>query len=93
MLFPTIVFLIILVERIPPYAVYKEVELDVIWTQTGPKGYTLLASGWMETPKFSNLLQQMYMYIPAVKLLVETEPVVLIVDGHYSHETVSIYNC
>ena len=71
--------------RLPPFILYKGVNLFLRWTRGGPAGtvYGMSESGWMETANFLEWFKKMF--VPAVTPLLQTGPVVLFLDGHYSH--------
>ena len=55
------------------------------WCLNGPKGvlYGVSESGWMERDNFCSWFEKLF--IPSVRYLIETGPVVLFMDGHASH--------
>ena len=71
--------------RLPPFILYKGANLYRRWTKGGPAGavYGVSDSGWMDTQNFMEWFKKLY--VPAVTPLLQTGPVVLFVDGHYSH--------
>ena len=76
--------------RIPPFILYKGVNLYLRWTRGGPAGavYGMSGSGWMEGSNFLEWFKKLY--FPAVSNLVRSGPVVLFVDGHHSHLTLEL---
>lgn len=71
--------------RLPPYILYKGVNLYLRWTNDGLAGatYGVSQSGWMESDNFLEFFSKMF--IPAVDHLLQSGSVVLFVDGHKSH--------
>lgn len=76
--------------RLPPYIIYKGKNLYSSWTKGGAAGalYAVSNSGWMENETYESWFQKMF--IPAVKHLTKTRPVVLFFDGHYSHISIRL---
>ena len=76
--------------RLPPYILYKGVNLFLRWTVDGPAGAVcgVSKSGWMESSNFLEWFSKMY--LPAIDHLLQTGPVVLFVDGHQSHLSLSL---
>ena len=76
--------------RLPPYIVYKGVNLYARWTTGGPPGalYGTSDSGWMESSNFLSWFEKML--LPAVDHLLSEGPVVLFVDGHHSHLSLAL---
>ena len=76
--------------RLPPFVVYKGKNLYSSWTRGGPAGamYATSHSGWMETENYESWFKKMFM--PIVKHLTDSGPVVLFFDGHYSHISVEL---
>ncbi len=76
--------------RLPPYILYKGKNLYNTWTTGGPAGacYGVSQSGWMEEISFMKWFEMQF--FPAVKHLVETGPVVMFFDGHYSHLSIAL---
>ena len=76
--------------RLPPYILYKGVHLYLRWTENGPAGstYGVSKSGWMEADNFLEWFTKNF--VPAVDHLLKTGPVVLFVDGHKSHLSLSL---
>lgn len=72
-------------ERLPPYVVYKGKNLWTTWVRGGPAGtlYAVSESGWMERPQFLDWFRKLF--LPAVASLLKTGPVLLFLDGHFSH--------
>ena len=72
-------------ERLPPMILYKGKHLYSTWTINGPPGalYSTSESGWMEKENFFHWFQKCF--LPAIKDLLQTGPVVLFLDGHHSH--------
>ena len=56
----------------------------------GPVGtfYDVSESGWMDSINFLSWFNNQFM--SAVRLLTESGPVVLIIDGHYSHVSLEL---
>lgn len=77
-------------ERLPPYIVYKGKNLYSSWTENGPAGaaYSTSESGWMEKENFLSWFEKCF--LPAVQSLLLTGHVVLFVDGHHSHLSISL---
>ena len=71
--------------RLVPYVLFKGVYLYKEWTTGGPAGalYGMSESGWMETKNFLDWFKKGF--LPAVRHLLKTGPVVLFFDGHSSH--------
>ena len=71
--------------RLAPYILYKGVYLYKEWTIGGPAGalYGVSDSGWMETKNCLGWFKKGF--LPAVRHLLKTGPVVLFFDGHVSH--------
>lgn len=71
--------------RLPPYILYKGVNLFLRWTDGGPAAamYGVSQSGWMEADNFMAWFVKLF--LPAVNHLLHTGPVLLFVDGHHSH--------
>jgi hypothetical protein len=76
--------------RLPPFMLYKGSNLYLRWTKGGPAGavYGMSNSGWMEQDNFLEWFKKLF--VPAVTLLTKSGPVVLFVDGHYSHLTLEL---
>ena len=76
--------------RLPPYILYKGVNLYARWTEGGPAGtwYGVSKSGWMEGDNFLHWFTDAF--LPAISNLLVTGPVVLFVDGHHSHLSLSL---
>lgn len=72
-------------ERLPPLILYKAENLYMRWTQQGPAGvlYACNESGWMDGDVFLSWFTQLF--LPAVKHLTGSGPVLLFLDGHHSH--------
>ena len=72
-------------EWLPPFILYKGKNLYQRWMTGGLAGarYGISESGWMDTINFLSWFTRHF--IPAVKHLTETGPVLLLFDGHYSH--------
>lgn len=79
--------------RLPPFLLYKGVNLYLRWTQGGPAGavYGMSDSGWMEESNFFEWFRKLF--VPATRHLTSTGPVILFVDGHYSHITYNVVAC
>lgn len=60
--------------------------------QGGPAGslFSVSDSGWMEAANFKQWFDRMF--VPAVKHLTASAPVVLIFDGHHSHISIELIN-
>ena len=71
--------------RLPPYIIYKGVNLYARWTQGGPAVaiYGVSKSGWMEGDNFLDWFVSGF--VPVVQNLLTNGAVVLFVDGHHSH--------
>jgi hypothetical protein len=76
--------------RLPPYIIYKGVNLYARWTEGGPAGarYGMSKSGWMEGDNILDWFGSAF--VPAVVHLLTSGPVVLFVDGHHSHLSLSL---
>ena len=76
--------------RLPPYVLYKGKNLWSRWMQGGPAGcmYSVSDSGWMESANFFQWFQKMF--LPAIRHLTATAPVVLFFDGHHSHLSIRL---
>ena len=76
--------------RLPAFILYKGENLYNTWKEGGPDGacYGMSLSGWMEEIHFFKWLEQQFN--PFTKHLVETGPVVLFFDGHYSHLSIAL---
>ena len=76
--------------RLSPYILYKGVNLYLHWTTSGPAGtlYGVSNSGWMESDNFLEWFNKMF--LPAVNHLLRTRAVVLFIDGHHSHLSLSL---
>ena len=76
--------------RLPPYILYKGVNLYARWTEGGPAGtwYGVSKSGWMEGDNFFQRFTAAL--IPATQHLLDSGPVILFVDGHHSHLSLSL---
>jgi len=77
-------------EKLPPYIVYKGKHLMTNHTQGGPPGtrYSMSDSGWMEGANFIEWFRKIF--LPAVEDMRHTGPVVLFLDGHQSHTTLTL---
>ena len=64
---------------------YKGKHLYSSWTKGGAAGamYSVSESGWMEKENYESWFTKMFM--PAVKHMITSGPVVLLFDGHFSH--------
>ena len=71
--------------RLPPYILYKGMNLFLRWTNCGPAAamYGVSRSGWMEANNFMTWFVKLFLL--TVDHLLYTGPVLLFVDGHYSH--------
>ena len=76
--------------RLPPFIIYKGKHLYTAWTKGGvDKGrYSVSESGWMEKGNYESWF--INMFLPAVKHLTESGPVVLFFDGHHSHISIHL---
>ena len=76
--------------KLPPFVLYKGKHLYNTWTEGGPAGtcYGVSPSGWMEEANYLKWFEQQY--YPAVKGLLQTGPVVLFFDGHFSHMSIDL---
>ena len=76
--------------RLPPFIVYKGKHLYTAWTKGGAAGamYAVSESGWMEKENYESWFEKMF--LPAVKHLTESGPVVLFFDGHHSHISINL---
>lgn len=76
--------------RLPPYILYKGVNLYARWTEDGPAAarYGVSKSGWMEADNFLDWFSSMF--VAAADHLLRTGPVILLVDGHHSHLSLSL---
>ena len=70
---------------LPPYILYKGKYMYQDWTRGAPAGalFGVLESGWMEEKNFQSWFQKGF--LPAVRHLTKTGPVILFFDGHSSH--------
>ena len=77
-------------ERLPPYILYKGKNLYTVWTEGGPAGvlYGVSDSGWMEGANFLDWFKKLF--LPAVQHLSSGPGMVLLVDGHHSHLTMTL---
>ena len=73
-------------ERLLPMVLYKGKHLYSTWTLNGPPGalYSKSESGWMEKENFFFWFQKCF--LPAVKDLLKTGPIVLLLDGLQSNQ-------
>ena len=76
--------------KLPPFILYKGKHLYTTWTQGGPAAacYGVSESGWMEESNYIKWFEQQF--YPVVKHLLETGPIVLFFDGHFSHMSISL---
>ncbi len=76
--------------RLPPFILYKGVNLYLRWTQGEPAGslFGMSDSGWMGESNFVEWFKKLF--VPAVRHLIATGPVVLFLDGHYSHISLNL---
>ena len=76
--------------RLPPYILFKGKHLYSAWTKNGPAGafYSVSKSEWMEAPKFLRWFCKML--LAAVSYVLESDPVILFMDGHHSHISISL---
>ena len=76
--------------KLPPFILCKGKNLYTTWTHGGPAGavYSTSQSGWMEEANYVNWFEKQF--YPAVKHLLDTGPVVLFLDGHYSHMSINL---
>ena len=73
-----------------PFVLYKGKNLYQQWIMGGPVGtfYGVSESGWMDSINFLSWFHNQFM--SAVHPLTESGPVVLILDGHYSHVSLEL---
>lgn len=72
--------------RLPPFILYKGVNLYARWTRGGPAGagYGVSVTGWMEGSNFYEWFRKMF--LPPVAPLLRSGPASgRDVDGHHSH--------
>ena len=76
--------------RLPPFILYKGKNLYNIWTEGGPAGahYGVSQSGWMEEANYLKWFEKQF--YPAVRHQLETGPVLLFFDGHFSHMSIAL---
>ena len=76
--------------KLPPFILYKGKHLYNTWTEGGPAAacYGVSQSGWMEEANYLKWFEMQFHV--AVKHLLETGPIVLFFDGHYSHMSISL---
>ena len=76
--------------KLSPYVVYKGKNLWSRWTKNGPAGslYSVSDSGWMESANFIQWFSKLF--LPAVKHLVDTAPIILFFNGHHSHISIKL---
>ena len=76
--------------KLPPFILYKGKHLYNTWTQGGPAAacYSVSESGWMEESNYIKWFEMQF--YPSVKHLLETGPVVLFFDGHFSHMSINL---
>ena len=76
--------------RLPAFILYKGKNLYNTWMEGGPAGagYGVSSSGWMEEMNLFKWFEQQF--YPSTKHLVQTGPVVLFFDGHYSHLSIAL---
>ena len=76
--------------RLPPFILYKGSHLYLRWTNGRLAGavYSTSDSGWMDASNFDQWFGKLF--IPSVRHLLSTGPVVLFVDGHHSHLTLQL---
>ena len=76
--------------RLPPFILYKGKHLYSAWTDGGPAGayYGVSQSGWMEEANYLIWFERQF--YPAVHHLLETGPVILFFDGHFSHMSITL---
>ena len=77
-------------ERLPPFIVYKGKNLYKRWLEGGPAGalYGTSESGWMDASVFLAWFTKLF--VRAVAHLTETAPVMLLLDGHHSHNSLDL---
>ena len=75
---------------LPPFMVYKGIYIKKKWLAHGLAGalYGVSESGWMEGCNFLSWFKKQF--VPAVRHLLKTGPVVLFVDRHHSHITLEL---
>ena len=75
---------------LPPFVVYKGKHLYTAWTKGGSAGamYAASESGWMEKVNYESWFKTMF--LPAVRHLTHSGPVVLFFDGHHSHISLNL---
>lgn len=73
---------------LPPYVVYKGLNLRNTWTYNGPTDcrFNISESGWMEIPNFLDWFKTLF--LPFVDKI--EGPKLLIYDGHSSHISVEV---
>ena len=76
--------------RLQPYVLYKGKNLWGRWMQGGPAGcmYSVSDSGWMEASIFLQWFEKMF--LPSVRHLTSTAPVISFFDGHHSHMSIRL---
>ena len=76
--------------RLPPFILYKWKHLYSTWTEGGPAGahYRVSSSGWMEDINYLNWFDKQF--YPAVRYLLESGPIILFFDGHFSHMSIAL---
>ena len=76
--------------RLPPFILYKGKHLYSTWTEGGPAGahYGVSSSGWMEDINYLNWFDKQF--YPAVRYLLESGPIILFFDGHFSHMSIAL---
>ena len=76
-------------QRLPPFVVHKGKNLYSTWTINGPEGacYSVSDSGWMEPANFESWFKKSL--LPHVAGILEEGPILLFLDGHHSHLSIS----
>ncbi len=76
--------------RLPPFILYKGKNMYQRWIQGGPAGavYGVSDSGWMEGQNFLSWFEKSF--VPAIKHLISSGPIILFVDGHHSHTGIDL---
>jgi hypothetical protein len=74
------------IENVPPLIIFEAKNSWDAWTKDGPPdaSYNASSNGWMEESIFYSWLKDVFI-LNARKYVKESEPVVLILDGHSSH--------
>ena len=71
--------------RLPPFILYKGKNMYQRWMQGGPAAavYGVSESGWMDSDNFLSWFKKLF--LPTISHLTKEAPVLLFLDGHYSH--------